>query len=368
MKETEKQQHFFMMEAIKLGEKGRLTAPPNPWVGAVVVSNGEIVGTGYHVAPGLPHAEVHAIDQAGTRSENATIYVTLEPCSHYGKTPPCVKKIIEAKIAHVVIPFLDPDTKVAGQGVKILKDNGIKVTIGIGEKEAEKSLLPYLHHRKHRRPYVILKTAISLDGKTAAFDGSSKWITGTSARLDVQRLRSESGAILVGRKTAEIDQPSLTVRIETPPHFKPPLRVVLDPEGKLPLTGPLFEDKLAETIIATSEKCPQDKWEEYKRRNIEALKMDLPTLLDELARRGVLQLLVEGGAMTHTRFLEAHLADKLITYIGPCLLGEKGHPMHCLPSAQNMKDKFELQLEDVHLLDDTVRTSYYCLRSPTAGG
>src|ERR1700733_11932243 len=198
MRESKEQQLFFIRWAIQLGERGRHTAPPNPWVGCVIVKGGSILGEGYHEATGAKHAEVMAIEKAGVLARGATAYVSLEPCPHQGRTPPCVDALIKAGIQQVVIPLLDPDPHVSGKGVARLKKAGIEVVVGIGQEEAARSLEPYLFQRVTKRPFCVLKSAISLDGRTAAADGSSHWITSDEARQDVHRLRAESQAILVG--------------------------------------------------------------------------------------------------------------------------------------------------------------------------
>lgn len=336
MSETKEQQLFFMRLAIQIAEKGRLTAPPNPWVGCLIVANGEKVGEGYHIAPGHPHAEVVALEQAGPLAYGATAYISLEPCAHTGRTPPCAEALIKAGISHVVIPILDPDPNVSGQGVKTLESAGIQVTLGIAAEEAKRSLTPYLHHRETGTPYVILKSAMSIDGRTAAADGTSKWITSEEARNDVQRLRAESQAILVGSQTALKDQPKLTARY---PSAKQPLRVLIDSKGIVPKTGPLFDETLGPTLVF-------DK------------KISLSEILAELGKRGIMQLLVEGGAHLHSAFFTQNLAHKLVLYIGDCLLGPNGLPLLPVLNVQTIKEAPRLTLEGVHRFGDAARLEY----------
>src|SRR5690242_13153488 len=201
-----------MAEAVALGERGRLTAAPNPWVGCVVVADGEIVGRGFHRRAGEPHAEVHALREAGDRARGATAFVTLEPCAHQGRTPPCAPAMVEAGVRRVVVAVFDPDERVAGRGVEILRAAGVTVDVGAGAEAAAHSLAPYLHHRRTGRPLCLLKTAASIDGRTAAADGTSQWITGPEARADAHRLRAQSGAVVVGAGTAVADRPTLTWR------------------------------------------------------------------------------------------------------------------------------------------------------------
>src|SRR5256886_11759118 len=198
-----------MAAAVARGEQGRLTAAPNPWVGCVLVRDGEIVGRGFHRAAGEPHAEALALAQAGGRARGATAVVTLEPCTHFGRTPPCTPALVEAGVARVVVAVLDPDPRVSGRGVEELRAAGVAVDVGVGAAEAEASLRPYLHHRRTGRPLCLLQAAVSLDGRTAAADGTSQWITGPEARADAHRLRAESQAVIVGAGTALADRPSL---------------------------------------------------------------------------------------------------------------------------------------------------------------
>jgi diaminohydroxyphosphoribosylaminopyrimidine deaminase/5-amino-6-(5-phosphoribosylamino)uracil reductase len=202
-----------MAAAVAEGERGRLTAAPNPWVGCVVVeAGGEIAGRGFHRRAGEPHAEIHALGQAGDRARGGTAYVTLEPCAHHGRTPPCAPALIEAGVSRVVIAVVDPDERVAGRGVDILRSAGVAVDVGVGTDAAACSLAPYLHHHHTGRSLCLVKTAASLDGRTAAADGTSQWITGAEARADAHRLRAESGAVVVGAGTALADRPTRTYR------------------------------------------------------------------------------------------------------------------------------------------------------------
>ncbi|HVM39257.1 MAG TPA: bifunctional diaminohydroxyphosphoribosylaminopyrimidine deaminase/5-amino-6-(5-phosphoribosylamino)uracil reductase RibD, partial [Acidimicrobiia bacterium] len=229
-----------MRQAVIEGERGRLGAPPNPWVGAVVVSEGEIVGVGHHARPGSAHGEAAAVSAAGERARGATVYVTLEPCNHHGRTGPCTEALISAGVARVVVGVEDPDALVAGTGIARLREAGIDVAVGVEAATVERSLRPYLHQRSTGRAFCVVKTAVSIDGRTAAADGTSKWITGEAARDDAHALRAASQAIVVGSGTALADAPELTVRrVAAPP--VPPLRVVLDGRGRVPARGPLFD-------------------------------------------------------------------------------------------------------------------------------
>jgi diaminohydroxyphosphoribosylaminopyrimidine deaminase/5-amino-6-(5-phosphoribosylamino)uracil reductase len=286
-----------MARAIALASVVRRKVSPNPWVGSVIVALGAIIGEGATSSPGGPHAEIHALKQAGEAARGATCYVTLEPCCHLGRTGSCVDALISSGIARVVIAITDPDEKVAGRGIEALRSAGIEVSVGISRETVEDQLAPYLKHRRTGRPYVVLKLAMTLDGRIAAPDGTSEFITGIAARNDAHELRADSDAILIGAQTVRSDDPLLTVRVEndqasskTP--VPEPLRVVL---GRAP--------KGARVLPALE------------------LQGDLGDILDELGRRGVLQVLVEGGAHVAHDFHRALLVDHYVFYLAPALFG-----------------------------------------------
>jgi len=279
-----------MAEAIAEGEKARLHAPPNPWVGALVVRDGEVVAAGHTQVPGESHAEVEALRHAGERARGSTMVVTLEPCCHVGRTGPCVEALIDAGITRVVVGTLDPDPRVAGRGVAALRDAGVQVEVGVGIEAVRAQLAPYLWHRVTGRPYVVLKVAATLDGVVAMSDGSSQWITGEAARRDAHLLRAQSQAVLVGAATVRLDDPALTARLDDV--TLEPLRVVLGvaPEG------------------ARVHPC-------WQRQG------DLGAVLDELGEHDILQLLVEGGATVASSFLEAGLVNHVVWYAAPAWAG-----------------------------------------------
>ncbi|MCC5831612.1 MAG: bifunctional diaminohydroxyphosphoribosylaminopyrimidine deaminase/5-amino-6-(5-phosphoribosylamino)uracil reductase RibD [Chlamydiales bacterium] len=340
-----------MRWAIRLGEKGRITAPPNPWVGCVLVKEGEILGEGYHLAPGHPHAEAIALEKAGALAKGCTAYVSLEPCVHRGRTPPCAHALINAGVKKVVIPFEDPDPRVSGRGVKALERAGVEVVMGIAKEEAERSLRPYLHQRCRRIPFCVLKAAMSIDGRTAAEDGTSKWITSEEARCDVHLLRAQSQAILVGSETARLDRPRLTVRGF---EVEQPLRVLIDSKGRVPPEGPLFDPTLAPTLVFTENR----RWEKEGIEVIELPKITLNAILEELGRREVVQLLVEGGSALHARFLKERLADLFCLYIGNCLLGPQGRPLIPDLPVSTIEEAPRWALEAVHRFGDSLRLDY----------
>ena len=361
-----------MAEAVALGERGRLTAAPNPWVGCVVVAGGEVVGRGFHRRAGEPHAEVHALHEAGERARGATAYVTLEPCAHRGRTPPCAPALVEAGVGRVVVAVLDPDERVAGRGVALLRAAGVTVDVGAGAEAAARSLLPYLHHRRTGRPLCLLKTAASIDGRTAAADGTSQWITGPEARADAHRLRAESGAVVVGAGTALADQPTLTWRnLDFDDGLVPPqpLRVLLDAGGRVPPAGPLFDASLAPTLVVTTAAADVETRREWKEAGAEVEEVapaaaagaggvDLLAALDVLGRRGVLQAMVEGGATVHGALLAAGLADRIVLYTGGLVLGDEGAPLLRGSGPSTLDEASRWRLTAVRRLGDDARLDW----------
>ncbi|HZQ77111.1 MAG TPA: bifunctional diaminohydroxyphosphoribosylaminopyrimidine deaminase/5-amino-6-(5-phosphoribosylamino)uracil reductase RibD [Acidimicrobiia bacterium] len=361
-----------MAEAVAQGERGRLTAPPNPWVGCVVVApDGAIVGRGFHRRAGEPHAEVHALREAGDRARGATAYVTLEPCAHQGRTPPCAPALVDAGVRRVVVAVLDPDERVAGRGIDLLRTAGVTVDLGAGAEAAARSLAPYLHHRRTGRPLCLLKTAASIDGRTAAADGTSQWITGPGARADAHRLRAQSGAVVVGAGTALADRPALTWRNL---HFEDglvppqPLRVLLDAGGRVPAVGPLFDASLAPTLVITTAAADLETRREWKEAGTEVEEIapaaagaggvDLAAALDVLGRRGVLQAMVEGGATVHGAFLAAGLADRIVVYTGGLVLGDEGSPLFRGPGPSTLEEASRWRLTAVRRLGDDARLDW----------
>lgn len=314
-----------MHQAIAAAQTSRLTTSPNPWVGAVVVSaEGAIVGTGSTQPPGGAHAEVMALAEAGDRARGATIHVTLEPCSHHGRTPPCTDALIAAGIVRVVVGADDPDPKVAGAGLAALRAANIQVDRSPVAAAAAAQLEPYLHHRRTGRPYVVLKMAMTLDGRTAAPDGTSFWITGDEARRDVHRLRAESDAILVGAGTVRADDPSLTVRdVEGPS----PRRYVLGTAAEGAKVHPCRE-----------------------------VSGDLGAILDDMGADGVLQLLVEGGAGVAGSFHEVGLVDRYVLYVAPALMGgSDGRPLLSADGATTMDELWRGHMVSVEQIGADLR-------------
>lgn len=352
-----------MHRCLALGAGVRRTTAPNPWIGTVILDpEGRTVGEGATQPPGGPHSEIEALRAAGEAARGATLVVSLEPCSHVGRTGPCTDAIIDAGIARVVVAMADPDPHVAGDGIIKLRDAGIDVVVGVETEAAVRALAPYLHHRRTGRAYALLKSATSVDGRTAAADGSSRWITGAQARADAHQLRAESQAVLIGANTAVADAPELTVREAAGPYGPPPLRVVLDSRGRVPATGPLFETDVAPTLIVTTEEAPPEArhaWEaagaEYEVVPAVPGGVDLRVTLERLGARGVVQVLVEGGATVHGAFVRSGLANGWIAYVAPVFLGEDAAPLLAGPGPERIGDALRWRTVDARRLGDDVR-------------
>ncbi len=355
-----------MARALALGERGRLTSAPNPWVGCLILRDGAVVGEGYHHRAGEPHAEALALQQVGERAQGATAYVTLEPCAHHGRTPPCVDALVRGGIGRVVVAVLDPDPRVAGRGVTGLRAAGIRVDVGVGADGAIASLAPYLHQRRTGGAYCVLKAAVTIDGRTAATDGSARWITGVAARADTHRLRAASQAIIVGAGTALTDHPTLTARhLDLMPVQQQPLRVLLDARGQVPATGPLFDVALARTLVVTTARADARRVAAWRDAGAEvalvppdAGGVDLCATLELLGGRGILQALVEGGPTLLGAFVRSRLVDRLVVYVGARTLSQTGRPLLAGPGPQTITEAGRWRLLDVHRLDDDVRLDY----------
>lgn len=355
-----------MARAVEVGERGRTSAPPNPWVGCVIADAEGIAGEGFHARPGTPHAEVHAVAAAGARARGATAYVTLEPCAHHGRTPPCADALVAAGLARVVVGVEDPDPRVAGQGIARLRAAGIEVEVGPGAHLVAEHLAAYLHHRRTGRAHCLLKTATSLDGRVTAADGSSRWITGEEARADAHRLRAESQAVVVGSGTALADTPTLTARPADAPIARQPVRVLLDGRGRVPASGPLFDPALAPTLVLTTAAAPAsavDAWRGAGAK-VELLDaapgggVDLEGALMLLGAEGVLQAMIEGGPTLHGSLLARGLADRVVAYVAGRALGPGGRPTFDAPFPSALDDAPRLRLVGTRVLGDDVRLDY----------
>jgi diaminohydroxyphosphoribosylaminopyrimidine deaminase/5-amino-6-(5-phosphoribosylamino)uracil reductase len=351
----------WMARAVALAEGGRGTASPNPMVGAVLVRDGRVVGEGFHRAAGTAHAEAVALAAAGAAAAGATCYVSLEPCAHHGRTPPCADALVAAGVARVVAAMTDPDPRARGAGLERLRAAGVRVDVGAGAAAAAEQNAAYLTHRRLGRPRVTLKAAASLDGKVAAPDGTSQWITGPAARADAHRLRAEADAVAVGAGTALADDPRLTVRL---PGFsgRQPLRVLVDAAGRVGAGGRLFDGE-AETLVATTPAAPATAVDAWKAAGAEVLVceqaqagVDLSDLAQALGERGVLELLVEGGPRLQGSLWAAGLADRLVWYLAPLAIGGQGAPgLLGGAGAATLTDGRRLRLASVDRLGDDLR-------------
>jgi len=321
-----------MARALALAERGRGHTSPNPMVGAVLVRDGKVIGEGWHQAPGQPHAEAVALAAAAAAARGATLYVTLEPCAHTGRTPPCADAVASAGVARVVAALVDPDPRVAGAGFRRLHAAGVELSVGDSADAAAEQNAAYLVHRRLGRPRITCKAAASLDGKVTAADGSSQWITGPAARADAHRLRAESDAVAVGSGTALTDDPGLTARPPNIEVIRPPLRVLVDTSGRVPATARLFSPE-APTLVATTGRASAGAREAWVRAGAEVLILpagphgvDLVTLVRALGERGVLELMVEGGPTLQASLWAAGLVDRLVWYLAPIVLGGAATP------------------------------------------
>lgn len=318
-----------MREALRVARNAEGRTSPNPLVGAVIVRDGQIVAEGWHRQAGTPHAEIHALNMAGELSRGATLYVTLEPCSHFGRTPPCANAIVDAGIKRVVAAMSDPNPKVSGRGFEILRNAGIEVTVGVLEDEARRLNEIFLKWVTKNLPFVTLKFACSLDGKIATSTGESRWISCEESRKFSHRLRDLNDAILVGIGTILADNPSLTTRLVA---GKNPVRVVVDSTAKIPLAANVVTDKSARTIVAVTSNAPSEKISALKNSGVEIIfagdgqHVDLEILMRELAAREITSVLVEGGGTINFAMLRAKLVDKIFAFVAPKIIGGKNSP------------------------------------------
>ncbi len=350
----------FMKRALELAYLRKGLTHPNPTVGCVIVKDGQVVGEGYHERAGMPHAEVVALERAGEKAKGATLYVTLEPCTHYGRTPPCTDAIIRAGLKRVVIATLDPNPLVSGKGVERLRKAGIEVEVGLLEEEAKRLNEDFFVYITQKRPYITLKWAQSIDGSLALKTGESQWITSQQARNFAHRLRAEATAVLVGINTLLRDNPRLTIRAFE--WERQPIRIVLDPQLKIPEECHLVEDHSAQTLVFTT----SENKEKVKRLEDKGVKvilapakdksLDLREVLRELYFLEVMHLLVEGGAITLTSFIKEGLFDRLWVFLGPILIGE-GKRIGDI-GVELLRDAPRLKLRDVKTFGDDVALEY----------
>lgn len=318
----------YMRLAMQLAGNAIGRTSPNPLVGAVIVKDNRVVGCGWHRKAGTPHAEVHALNQAGELAQGSDVYVTLEPCAHYGKTPPCSKALVEAKVKNVYGGLLDVNPKVAGKGFKILEDAGIHVEYGFLQDELRKQNEVFFKWIEHKKPFIVLKAAMTLDGKIATATGQSKWITNETSRAYGYKLRDIYDGIMVGINTVIEDNPMLTARVDG---GKNPIRIVVDSSLKIDINANVVQDKSAKTIVATTDKADKDKILKLQAQDVDVIvvdkdendKVDIEKLLDILGQQNICSILVEGGATLSGSFVAKKLVDKVYFFIAPKIVGGK---------------------------------------------
>ena len=369
--------HRHMARALRLAERGLYSTDPNPRVGCVITRHGEVVGEGWHRRAGEPHAERLALAVAGDAACDATVYVTLEPCAHHGRTPPCAEALIESGVARVVVAMPDPNPLVSGRGIALLRDAGIRVEVGLLQADAERLNPGFLKRMREGLPYVRCKLAMSMDGRTAMASGESRWITGDAARRDVQRLRARSSAILTGVGTVLSDDPSMNVRLppaelggdEVDAGVRQPLRVVLDTRLRTPPRARLLTLP-GQTLIVCGQGAPAETEAELRAVGAEVLRqpqlggrIDLSRLFRELGARGINEVLIESGPTLAGRALRDGRVDELIVYVAPHLMGHEARGLVELEGLDEMADRLALRFEDVRRVGDDLRV---VLRSETA--
>ncbi len=349
--------YAYMAQALRLAKKGLYTTRNNPRVGCVIVQQNEVIGQGFHAYPGQPHAEINALESIKGSAENSTVYVTLEPCTHHGKTPPCIEALVNAKVGRVVAAMQDPNPLVNGKGLKYLQENNIDTACDILNSEATELNKGFIQRVSINRPYVTIKSAISLDGKTALQSGESKWITSEESRLDVQKLRARSCAIITGIDTVLADDPKLTVRLSKhdlgiDQDIQQPKRVILDSQLRISANAKIL-NQAEEVIIYT---CSQDneKLETLRKLNVEIVKVnstnehvDLVAVLEDLAHREFNEILVESGPTLVGSLLKEKLVDEMIIYMAPHIMGDEGQGLAKFLPIHSMQDRIELQINDL---------------------
>lgn len=363
----------FMNRALALAERGLYTTDPNPRVGCVLVRDGEVIGEGYHVRAGEGHAEVNAVAAAGGKAQGATAYVTLEPCSHYGRTPPCAELLIKQGVSRVVCGMVDPNPQVGGRGIKMLQQAGIQAEAGLFAERAAALNPGFIKRMEQQLPLVRLKLAMSVDGRTAMASGESQWITGAEARSDVQRLRARSSAVVTGINSILVDDSSLTVRaneLNLPEADeiakRQPRRVVLDSQLRLPLEAKILRQPGTTSIHTLNSSSVRRMALEQTGAEVVAYptsgsRLDLRAVLKHLALEDQCnEVLVECGATLAGSFIAAGLVDELVTYVAPKLLGSDARPLLRLPLSR-MAEQISLQLDDVSRLGDDLRLTWHPL-------
>lgn len=359
----------FMAQALRLAERGRYTTFPNPRVGCVIVRDGKPIGEGWHRRAGEAHAEVHALRGAGDKARGAELFVTLEPCSHQGRTPPCANALIAAGVRKVWVAMQDPNPRVAGQGIARLREAGITVEVGLLEVAARELNRGFVSRMERGRPFVTLKLAASLDGRTAMASGESKWITGEAARADVHRLRAEAGAVLTSSATVIADDPALTVRMVAPVERQPD-RIVLDARGRVPGTARVWNEDGARRIWCVNVGRASPAMRSLDRvpvgtahptlvsvdgSSTEVDRVDLSKALAELSRFEINSVLVECGPTLAGAFLRDQFVDELIVYLAPSLLGDTARGLAVIPGLERLAQQVPLRFSDLRQVGPDLR-------------
>ncbi|MES2684328.1 MAG: bifunctional diaminohydroxyphosphoribosylaminopyrimidine deaminase/5-amino-6-(5-phosphoribosylamino)uracil reductase RibD [Pseudomonadota bacterium] len=348
----------WMARALALAEQGRYSTHPNPRVGCVIVRDGRVVGEGAHLRAGEPHAEVFALRAAGDAARDAEVFVTLEPCNHHGRTPPCVDALIAAGVSRVWAAMSDPNPLVAGQGLARLQAAGIETQVGLMQPEAEQLNRGFLSRMRRQRPFVTLKMAASLDGRTAMASGESQWITGPAARADVHRLRAEAGAVLTSSATVLADDPSLSVRDFIAEGLRQPDRIVLDSRAQVPTSAKVWAEGARRFWLTSALPSLIPAGVEHLHVEADASgSISLPLALAALAQQQVNHLLVECGPRLAGGFLKAGLVDELVLYIAPSLLGHEARALALLPGLEHLNQRIQLQYTDIQILGDDLRVT-----------
>ena len=353
---------FFMSHALRLAKKGLWSTDPNPRVGCVLVKDGEIIGEGWHQQAGQAHAEVIALKQAGKNAQGSTCYVTLEPCSHHGKTPPCAAALVKAKVSRVVMATYDPNPQVRGEGAARLRTAGIQVDVGVLSTEAESLNPGFFKRMNHNRPFVRCKMAMSLDGRTAMKSGESQWITGAEARQDVQSLRARSSAIMTGVGTILFDDPSMTVRPDEllgnafiPNPVRQPLRIIIDKHLSLPLDAKILSLEGDCLVFTASDNKKLQA--QLNQKGIEVVYLpnstggiDLSAMCRYLAEQEINEIHLECGATLAGSMLKAGLIDELVVYMAPMLMGNQARGLFNLPELDKMSNSYSLEIQDIRAI------------------
>lgn len=355
--------NHYMELAIQMARETIGQTTPNPVVGCVIVNNGEIVGLGAHLKAGEPHAERHALQMAQEKANGATLYVTLEPCSHHGRTPPCADAIVEAGVAKVIIASSDPNPQVAGKGITRMRESGIDVSVGVMKEEADELNRIFFHFMMTSKPYVTLKIATSIDGKIATSSGESQWITGEQARQDGHRLRHEHDAILVGVETVIQDDPTLTIRLAQ--GGKNPVRIVLDRTLRTPLNAKLITEKEAPTWIVTTSSAHDQKKQEFEKLGIELIVLEdefisISSMLTALAEKNITSVLVEGGGRVNDSFLQSGHFQRVVKYMAPILIGgEKSRSSFSGNGIKRLNETPRLEIKSMERIGNDVKFVFY---------